>query len=391
MARAAERWYRAERVSIRAYIQGSRCRGSGRRRRPCETEGDGRGAVELEVKWAASPRVCSLVGQGCQQTEESTQGEAWQAEDFPGTSKLAIGQHSDPLPVRNVVNGVRGGFDGLCIATGLEVLGAMMEADRELPYGPKGSDQVVQTRGGAAGWGAGSSAEGESQWRACDGRRPPARWTGCAAGGRRRGIDARYVGTLGAVPTYVTERATLNSTVWRRFVAVSAERLESFSAGGWGVGPAGGLRRWQGLLGPVHGDLAQIRHGGRETRVGPARRRHGDGCHHHRSVERLGNARTADGPDVAVRQRWRSWGAPGAHRGVRFSRGGGTLRSPPVQERRWPSAGAAARLCWEGAAGWSGTSIRWIARRGCWSGWRGRWSATTAARRRPSARVSRKR
>ena len=35
-----------------------------------------------------------------------------------------------PLPVLGVVNGVREAFHGFCIATGLQVLEAMMEADR---------------------------------------------------------------------------------------------------------------------------------------------------------------------------------------------------------------------------------------------------------------------
>ena len=38
----------------------------------------------------------------------------------------------------------------------------------------------------------------------------------------------------------------------------------------------------------------------------------------------------------------------------------------------------------QGRCGMRGTSTRRTARRGCWSGWRGRWSATTPARRRPS-------
>ena len=37
-----------------------------------------------------------------------------------------------PLPVLGVVNGVREAFHGFCIATGLQVLEAMMEADREV-------------------------------------------------------------------------------------------------------------------------------------------------------------------------------------------------------------------------------------------------------------------
>ena len=57
-----------------------------------------------------------------------------------------------PLPVLGVVNGVREAFHGLCIATGLQVLEAMMEGDREVLCGPKGRQQVERTawRGGSA-------------------------------------------------------------------------------------------------------------------------------------------------------------------------------------------------------------------------------------------------
>ena len=56
-----------------------------------------------------------------------------------------------PLPVLGVVNGVREAFHGLCIATGLQVLEAMMEADREMLCGPKGHHQVERPawRGGS--------------------------------------------------------------------------------------------------------------------------------------------------------------------------------------------------------------------------------------------------
>jgi len=41
------------------------------------------------------------------------------------------------LPVLGVVHGVREALHGLCIATGLQVLEAMMEAAREVLCGPK--------------------------------------------------------------------------------------------------------------------------------------------------------------------------------------------------------------------------------------------------------------
>ena len=56
-----------------------------------------------------------------------------------------------PLPVLGVVNGVREAFHGLCIATGLQVLEPMMEADREVLCGAKGRHQVERPawRGGS--------------------------------------------------------------------------------------------------------------------------------------------------------------------------------------------------------------------------------------------------
>ena len=56
-----------------------------------------------------------------------------------------------PLPVLGAVHGVREAFHGLCIATAVQVLEAMMEADREALCGPKGHHQVERSawRGGA--------------------------------------------------------------------------------------------------------------------------------------------------------------------------------------------------------------------------------------------------
>ena len=117
-----------------------------------------------------------------------------------------------PLPVLGVVNGVREAFHGLCIATGLQVLEAMMEADREMLCGPKGRHQVERPA-----WRGGSvdsqvtlggrqvelprlrvrSTEGEVPWRASNGRRPPTRWTSTRwprslPGCRHAGTRARW-------------------------------------------------------------------------------------------------------------------------------------------------------------------------------------------------------
>ena len=55
-----------------------------------------------------------------------------------------------PLPVLGVLNGVREAFHGLCIKTGMQVLEAMMEGDREDLCGPKGRHQAERPawRGG---------------------------------------------------------------------------------------------------------------------------------------------------------------------------------------------------------------------------------------------------
>ena len=54
-----------------------------------------------------------------------------------------------PLPVLGVLTGVRQAFDGLCIATGRQVLEAMMEADREVLCGRRGGIRSSGPRGAA--------------------------------------------------------------------------------------------------------------------------------------------------------------------------------------------------------------------------------------------------
>ena len=149
-----------------------------------------------------------------------------------------------PLPILGVVNGVREAFHGLCIATGLHVLEAMMEADREVLCGPKGCHQVERPA-----WRGGSvdsqvtlggrqielprlrvrSAAGEVplasfQWAAATDPLDEHTLAAVAAGVSTR----RYAGTLDPVPADVTERATSSSAVSRRFVALSTKRLLAF-------------------------------------------------------------------------------------------------------------------------------------------------------------------
>ena len=149
-----------------------------------------------------------------------------------------------PLPLLGVVNGVREALHGLCIATGMQVLEAMMEADREVLCGPKGRHQVERTV-----WRGGSvdsqvtlggrqvellrlrvrSADGEVplvsfQWAAATDPMDNTRWPRSLPGCRRAG----YAGTQDPVPAGVTERATSSSAVSRRFVALSTGRLQAF-------------------------------------------------------------------------------------------------------------------------------------------------------------------
>jgi len=56
-----------------------------------------------------------------------------------------------PLPVLAVLGDVRQAFHGLCISTGMQVLQAMQEADRDALCGPKGRHQPEREawRGGS--------------------------------------------------------------------------------------------------------------------------------------------------------------------------------------------------------------------------------------------------
>ncbi len=149
-----------------------------------------------------------------------------------------------PLPVLGVVNGVREAFHGLCIATGLQVLEALMEGDREALCGPKGRHQVERTawRGGSADsrvvLGGRQvevprlrvrSAAGEVplvsfEWAAATDPLDEHTLAAVAAGVSTR----RYASTLDPVPADVTERGTSSSAVSRRFVALSTKRLGAF-------------------------------------------------------------------------------------------------------------------------------------------------------------------
>ena len=149
-----------------------------------------------------------------------------------------------PLPVLGVLTGVRQAFHGLCIRTGMQVLQAMMETDREALCGPKGRHQAGRTawRGGSVGSqvtlggrqvalprlrvrdAAGEVPLGSFQWAAATDPLEAHTLEAVAAGVTTR----QYARTLDPLPADVSERATSRSAVSRRFVALSAERLQAF-------------------------------------------------------------------------------------------------------------------------------------------------------------------
>ena len=189
-----------------------------------------------------------------------------------------------PLPVLGVVNGVREAFHGFCIATGLQVLEAMMEADREVLCGAKGRHQVERPawRGGSVDsqvtLGGRQVELPRLRVRSSNGEVPLASFQWAAAtdpldehtlaADRRRGVDAPIRGHAGPG----TGRCDRAGDVEQCRVAAVRGAVDKAPPGVsqpavGRVGPAGGLHRRQGLPGPLHGD-----------RVGDRfRRRHRDG------------------------------------------------------------------------------------------------------------------
>ena len=149
-----------------------------------------------------------------------------------------------PLPVLAVLGDVRQAFHGLCISTGMQVLQAMQEADRDVLCGPKGRHQPEREawRGGSVeshvtlgGRQVGlprlrvRNAEGEVplasfEWAAATDALESHTLEAIAAGVSTR----QYARTLDPVPAEVSERSTSRSAVSRRFVALSTERLRAF-------------------------------------------------------------------------------------------------------------------------------------------------------------------
>jgi len=153
-----------------------------------------------------------------------------------------------PLPLLATLEDVERAFFGLCIETGKQVLGAMMEQDRVALCGPAGRHDPVREagRGGSTessivlgGRRIGlrrprvrSRADGElalASFEAAAASDPLDRHTleAIAAGVSMR----RYHRSLEPLPPDEREQASSRSAVSRRFVALSAQRLaEAFSA-----------------------------------------------------------------------------------------------------------------------------------------------------------------
>ena len=149
-----------------------------------------------------------------------------------------------PLALMGVLGDTREAFHELCIRTGEQVLLAMMEADREALCGPKG-----RHREGRRAWRGGSapsrvtlggrqielprlrvrSSEGEValasfQWASCTDALDAHTMAAVAAGVSTR----EYPRTLDPAPEVMRERAVSRSSVSRRFVALSRQRMDEF-------------------------------------------------------------------------------------------------------------------------------------------------------------------
>lgn len=158
-----------------------------------------------------------------------------------------------PLPLWDAVTTVREGFFALCLATGQQVLAALMEHDRQQLCGPKNVPNPQRTAYRAG------SITGEVT---LGGRRVPVRrlrarrvdggeldLPSFAFAAARDPLNARtleaialgvatrkYSRSLDPLPTGLRERSVSKSAVSRRFVALSATRLTA-----WLAQPLGGL------------------------------------------------------------------------------------------------------------------------------------------------------
>jgi len=149
------------------------------------------------------------------------------------------------LPIQGVLQDVQQAFYGLCIEAGRQVLGAMMEADREALCGPKGVPDAKRraVRGGhtnsrvvlggqridirrprARALGAGEVPLPTFAWAAGADPLNAATLAAVAAGVSTR----RYASTLDPVPAKVRRSCASKSAVSRRFKELSEQQLDTW-------------------------------------------------------------------------------------------------------------------------------------------------------------------
>ena len=149
------------------------------------------------------------------------------------------------LPMASVLRDVQHAFFGLCVRAGKQVLAAMMEADRQALWGPKGRPNAQRRayRGGhthsSVVLGGQCIGVQRPRVRSVDSvemRLPTFEWAAAtdpldlatmhaiAAGVSTR----RYRGTVEELPDGEVSSATSKSSVSRRFVALSTEQLHEW-------------------------------------------------------------------------------------------------------------------------------------------------------------------
>ena len=161
--------------------------------------------------------------------------------------KLALqGAHAQiSLPVAGVLQDVQSAFVGLCISAGKAVLGAMMESERSALCGPKGvpdakrsayrhgrtrswvtlgGRQIRLARPRARDLEAGEAPLATYAWASERDPLDAATMAAIAAGVSCR----RYGSTLDVLPLEEDEALVSKSSVSRRFVALSAKRLQGW-------------------------------------------------------------------------------------------------------------------------------------------------------------------
>jgi transposase-like protein len=163
----------------------------------------------------------------------------------PLASQLAVADGISiqiPMPMLEALVDARQMFFDLCVFTGRQTLRSMMEADRDAVCGPKGKQDVQRTatRGGSTpSWitlggcqvriprlrarsGQGELVLPSFAWAADRDPLDARTLEAIAAGASMR----KYPRTLETLSSEISQRSTSRSSVSRRFVALSQERLQ---------------------------------------------------------------------------------------------------------------------------------------------------------------------